>query len=282
MVLFIESSRLSLLPPVARQMVREMQDNYNDNYDLCQNAAKRLNETEKKIGLLEARLFANDGRMSGEQAEELNVLREDADASRARLTALRDEGSRYTQVLALVDRWLSQPGRTVSHLHEPSVEIFDVPLPKPKGDLAEIRRRIMDLNIEQQQLMRAAMSREECEAAISVYVDRLAKAPVIRGLDGRGRINIETLGANPMSLLAWLDPDKLKARLLQSVPATESSLTKAEKAKRLAEIEEEKLQLERVEEALVRATPGTERRPDADVRAILSIDERPRSQAKAA
>lgn len=85
------------------------------------------------------------------------------------------------------------------------------------------------------------------------------------------------------AILAWLYGKDLEAALVAEIEAAAGSqatetLTDAERARLLAELDAEILQAERIEESMIRAAAveGLEilRRPDADPRAVLSVEER--------
>lgn len=283
-MLFIETARLNLLPAAARQFVREVQDRYAENHDRQQTAAKRLQDMTSRLHTLD-RAFLGDGRITEEQAAERKLLQVDHDAASRRLTAMRETADADAALLATLDRWLSAPSRTVAHMHQPSVEFVDVPLPAPTGDLSAIRSEIAGVIAKRQKVDRAPLSRAEIEARVRSRVAELSNQgrPRITGIDGRAKFDFVFHATKPLTFLAWFDPEGLVKRLLAELPpAADGAMSAPAKRKCLADLGARLLELERLEEALVRATPGAERRTGADVRAILSIDERPRKAAKAA
>lgn len=276
----IETTRLNLLPDNARQFVRELLEKHADAHTQNNEGVRRLEGMTARLYQLD-KLFMSGGQISEEQAQERKRLQQDHDAASRRLAARRESASVTGQLITSIDRWLPEPGFSV---RMKPVDIFDVPLPKPKGDLETVRGEIAKLNAERVQVKRAPLSRQEIEAKVREKIATIAKAgkPHFRGLAGEAQFDVfYNATPNPLVFMAWLDPEALVKRLLADLPpAQEGAMSASGKRKTLADIDARKLELERLEEALVRAT-GAERRPDADVRAILSIEERPRQAAAA-
>jgi hypothetical protein len=74
---------------------------------------------------------------------------------------------------------------------------------------------------------------------------------------------------NTLGLMAWLFEDELVERIAEQLPDDQpGAMTNADRAERLAELSVEKLEVERIEEALL---GGELRRQDADPRAVLGL-----------
>lgn len=281
-MLFIETARLNLLPDNARQFVREVQERYHDDHAVEQNATKRLNELGERLFVLD-KVFMGGGQITESQAIERKRLQVDHDAASRRCAQMREASRENVQLLAKIDQWLSAPHRTVGHMVQTSTELVDVPLPRPEGDLTAIRGEIVKLTAEHADVRRAPLPHAEIEARIRNRVAEMAKQgrPRLSGFDGNSGFDLIFHATKPQTVLAWFDPEAMVKRLLAELPpAAEGAMSASGKRKRLADIDARKLELERREEALVRAT-GALRRSDADVRAILSIEERPRQAAAA-
>lgn len=282
-MILIETARLNLLPDKARQFVREVQERYQDDQVLAQSAHKRVQEIGERLFALDKLFMSGEGRITEEQATERKRLQADHDAASRRYAQMLEGSSANAALLATIDQWLSHPSRTIGHMHQPSVELVDVPLPKPSGDLETVRGEIIKLNTEYATIRRAPLTRAEIEARVRSRVAEMAKQgrPRLTGIDGNARFDLVFHAAKPQTILAWFDPEAMVNRLLAELPpAQDGAMSASGKRKVLADLEARRLELERIEEALVRTT-GAERRPDADIRAILSIEERPR-QAVAA
>lgn len=282
-MLMIERTQMDLLPPAARALVRDLEANYHDAHHLSQAANERLNNLMK----LQAPYIEKQaaGRLREDEAERFKSLEADVALahSRHRTAALADRSA--SQAFGAVARWLWQREMQPDALRGKGLEIVDVPLPKPEGDLDDVRRQIEEAKADRVALERAPLDRATLEKAIRVQVATLAakSKPQMLGLDGRGKFEILLRDAKPLALLAWFDPEGLVKRLMQDIPPSAAgAMSPEQKRAKIAEIDETRLRLERMEEALVRATPGTARRADADVAAMLSVELRPIKAAKTA
>lgn len=290
MVLYVAHDTLNRLPPLARQRVKEMAMAHEDGQLLTQAAARRLKEIQDRLyGLRERRAYA----MKGEAAfpdhafRELEALERDEAATKASIDERRRQGREAATIFAQVERWLTTGDRAADHIDDALVELVDVPLPEPKGDLEEIRLAISELEHRRNRIHRAPLPMEDLERRVMSEVMGMAgrgKPNIAVGHDGRVKVSLPS--ANPLSVLSWFDPEAVAKRLLADlIPrhGGDGALSPAQKRKALADVSVELLELERIEEALVRASPGpVPRRVAADVRAVLSIDAVPARRRAAA
>jgi hypothetical protein len=163
--------------------------------------------------------------------------------------------------------------------------------------LADVRDHIADLNAELHDIAAAPPPPSELAGAVREYVIALGTrgAPTTIVTNGcvapewgvRGSVNPPSPHPRDMwATVAWLDPEKLIARLMYAIEARADELQKMPRAKRAARVEalEGKIkQLRYIEEALCTAN-GAERSGGVPAEAVLGIRvvERKRATERAA
>ena len=175
--------------------------------------------------------------------------------------------------------------------------------PKPTGSqgwagaLASVRKDLARLDADAHAVKTAPMMAIEAKEAARRHVAELAdkSRPDVRWLVEFGRQiewprgNLRDIGGagavavampDARGLMAWLHPEAMVAALEAEIDAVADdgqAIGADEREARLAQIAAEKLQAERREEATIMAASaaGTtlERRPDADPRAVLAVQE---------
>jgi hypothetical protein len=72
-----------------------------------------------------------------------------------------------------------------------------------------------------------------------------------------------------LGVLCWLFEDAIVERLAEQINPSPNALTEAQRAERLAQLDAESLELQRLEEVLL--SPTDMRRQNADARAVLGL-----------
>jgi hypothetical protein len=224
---------------------------------------------------------------SGDEAT-ARQYEEECDRLRERLPALRQKLAMLTQLNGNIRTWLQQNGRAEFVAVKRSK--VDIGKQKPADALADIRAQISKLTSEQRRVsFQAVPTLSETKAAASAWVDGLAVtgAPLI--VPSHRGLTITFGKSTPIeAILAWVDPEKLKACLhrdIEAAPKADLTMTREARQKRLAEIEAKLSELGLSEEALIEAMQQDGitvlRRPDADPSCVLGVV-RKTSAAKAA
>jgi hypothetical protein len=155
-----------------------------------------------------------------------------------------------------------------------------------KHDLADVRKRIKTIAAEIAALKRAPAPSNDIEARVKDYLRGLA--PKVSGVGVGERLSIIWPGAqgssgyisehtcDPLALLAAVFPDRMLALVMGEVERMANDpLPVAQRAPRVAALERELDELNRVEEALVAAALATgdsvHRSPSAPPAAVLGV-----------
>lgn len=150
--------------------------------------------------------------------------------------------------------------------------LIDAPLPPVPDEvtLDTIRTEIADIISERTRIATAAPTRKEVEAIVDARIAAEQQRAPRLAINGENVTIPEGFGGTvaPLTLWAWLDAAGLKKHLLSGVEF--GKLTASERYLRYDELNAAMLEAERIEEAIIRIDGG-ERRPGADIRAVLSI-----------
>ncbi|WP_150117784.1 hypothetical protein [Microvirga vignae] len=151
-----------------------------------------------------------------------------------------------------------------------------------RRDLDEIRDRIADLQAQRTAIQNAPVDRKTMEQRINYEINRVTAVKnltfrEISAVDGRfyaSEFN-KRFDKDPFALFAALDPEGLKAALLEHLPA--DGLTAEESQAKIIKLDAEILAAEMAEELTLREIEaGTgaaiPRRADADPRVLLAPD----------
>jgi hypothetical protein len=209
---------------------------------------------------------------------------ETATAELARLT------ERHAAIMAARWRGLSDLEHWLLNASGP-FELAE-PVKVPKGaTLAKARARLDEIAVERRAVESAPLPKSDAVTAIRAQVAALATPmeafgalrgqplkiptlttrPQLFGAAGDQRVTgfASTESVNTLGLIAWLFEAEIVERLAEQLDdQVEGELTTAQREARLAELDAEKLEVERIEEALL---GGELRRPNADPRAVLGL-----------
>jgi hypothetical protein len=251
------------------------------------------------------RRIAPDQRQLDEVRDEVARLKAEIQEADARREERREPWAAVAQLLQQIDAWIDRVPADISiKMHE-----LGKPPSKPANvatAIGKVRDRLSDafarLDAARSALIPIAeakeLARREVEAlaaAATPNVNTLLEGQgrivwprahhsvqVVSGLEGR----TATAGSgfaslpDPLALAAWLDPEAMLARLARQIEEAgddETALDAEARAKRIAELTDEILKIERDEEALleIASNEGVEimRRPDADPRAVLGLSD---------
>jgi hypothetical protein len=163
------------------------------------------------------------------------------------------------------------------------------PVVIPKGaTLAKARAKLDEIAADRRAVESAPLPKADAVTAIRAQVAALATPMEAHGRSHTLKIPSSTTrpqlfgqaGGQPLSgfasveqvsalgLMAWLFEDEIVARLAETVEEHPAALTDAQRKERLAELDAEKLEIERVEEALLN---GELRRVNAAPQAVLGL-----------
>ncbi len=165
------------------------------------------------------------------------------------------------------------------HDAEPTpVAIGDDPL----AALAAIRAEISELDAEAARITKAPQPADEARAMIKASVARLAAGgvPILfndavqwPGKFAEGQVHASD---DSLAVLCWLFPDVVEAKLATLIGARPGAMAASEKQAARGQIETDRLELGRAEEAVITGIEATglevDRRADADPRAVLGIE----------
>lgn len=248
----------------------------------------KLGVTERLAEAVEALHYAERAIRHQEQAPQGRVnhdaiarLKADLPAKRAerdRLRALDESlGARWGEAKAL-------PARLAEALAGvPAEAIREAPpIRIPKGATIDgLRKQIADLAAEAEAVQSAPAPRSDAAKRIAAAVEALA-ARGARPVDARrrsgdpARIADALHGDSGLHFLVWAFREEIAAKLIAELPKDGPTVLTDRQQQRLAELAEERLRLERVEEALVEAAEAEgrtiARRPDASPWAILGVE----------
>lgn len=188
------------------------------------------------------------------------------------------------QVHAQLTRWAETLPRGAVLVEEPPVELDEDDLYDLPGAIAQIRQEIASWREMIRQIATAPPSADELKEKARAYVERLAAAAApafdgtrLRFAPVQSEWSSDSTNEKAMRLAAWIDPEALVRRLHAQIDATAApdGVTAADRAARREAVEQQLLEAEHTEEALVsRAIAGglsVERRTRADPRAVLGV-----------
>jgi hypothetical protein len=215
-----------------------------------------------KFNLLDvARMVSEDAARS--VTSRLSNMPRDADP-RAQLERERDRhSSRHRAISGLlhkVNEWLMRlhPNTVLEVVPAEDIKLRDG---ETWVDAIEATRNEITALQGQLQVIRAApLPVEDQIKCVAEYVEktaRLARPAVSIVKDGAVRVAFKDVFVEPeqvLSLLAWIDPEKVRDALtgvLEAQPRVLGAMTASEKQQRMAELEAKLLELERQEEALI-------------------------------
>lgn len=261
-----------------------------------QRRIKSLEDQQRHVGEHEPETFEEIGR----EIERVSQRR-DNDA---------DSYQHQSRIVASIRNWLLQvPASAV--LEDASRVASDEVSDSETVDQGVVRCRE---DIERQKSVRAHVARSvpplgDLHAAAAAYVEALAVRGRPRVSISSGQLTvraavIESVGniggarardENALAVAAWLHPEAVVERLREQIDEVHAAevrrgmlvMTTAERDRRLAELDEDILRLERLEEFYVDVGAqyglAVERRSDADPRAVLGVTmRRPQRQQRAA
>jgi hypothetical protein len=229
---------------------------------------------ERGIEDRRARLYGNVRR----EDDKPQVLKEELDRLLADQKAMQQRLGAEQSVLSACKAWLDRlPAGTKL---EPVAATTD------KHELPGVRHRIKTISAEIDALQRAPAPSEDIEARVRDYIRGLA--PQVRGVGVGERLSIVWPGAqggtqyisehtcDPLALVAALFPDRMLTLVMREVEQMANDpLPVAERPPRIAALERELDELQRVEEALVvvaiAAGSSVHRSPSAPPAAVLGV-----------
>jgi hypothetical protein len=283
-----------MLPPPARDKLLVLQRLANDQEVLARSTFADIGRQEEALAALTNRADAAYEQRSAQTAltvaqKELERLRDEHHDRHDRATATR---RLVTQLLDYVEHLPAGAKIEATMGVEPIVaSINDYP-----SALATARKRLVELQQQLHATRALSLSRDDLKAKAAQYVQQLADKgrPFITGRTGDSTFSVQfavhetpnpRLGEgyarhkpDAAFLIAWLFPEQLLARLHDEIDrstATSNALSAAEKAQRIATIQQEILETEQQEEALIEAAAQhgitIARRPMATPAVVLGI-----------
>jgi hypothetical protein len=149
--------------------------------------------------------------------------------------------------------------------------------------LAAVRRKILEAGAAMHEIESAPVPSSEAKAMARRQIEARAAAPSIGWLLDGAKVfewpddpDSERHEPDVLGLLCWVHGPAMIAKAeaeIDQLADDENALTDAERAKRLAAVKAERLELERREEAVIETIGGgIARRPEMDPRAILGIE----------
>jgi hypothetical protein len=273
------------LPDCARAKLESLEQSAADAAALAASALAKADVLRQQIGDLQQQRNAHPNAADSITAE---IARKEGELESTRETQRRRQArvANDRQLIAQIDSWLQGLPRGAALEPVQPVDLNGEGRDDVADSLADVRRRITDLKAELKALRTQPLPHEELRARAREYVARLAEQarPTLTGVRGEGAFGID-LGPDargPLVTLAWVARDLLLERIESMFPPEGV----ADKAERLAAVEEELLEMERDEETLVtRAIEQGQdvyRRPKADPRAVLGVRIAERSTKAAA
>lgn len=207
------------------------------------------------------------------------------DRLEAHVTALQAKAGNASQLLATLAYW-----KTTLRPDQKLVEARPLKMPLLDGDthvaaVHRVRQQISSLGAELHAVNHAGPTKDEQYEAAHNYVDALlAKTkPAVKATHGKFEVSFasdasHTPKANVAAALCWLSPPLFLQNLIDAVdalPTPRLVMTASAKAERIAQIRDEMLRHERIEEWLITEAGEDEvvipRRPLASPLAILGL-----------
>jgi hypothetical protein len=250
---------------------------------------------QQKMGLLDvSRMVAEDASRS--VSSRLSNLPRDAQV-RDQLEAERNRHAhRHRQIAGL----LSKINEFLMRLH-PSTVLEVVPAAEitlQEGQtwvdaIDATRRDVAALQGQRSVIASAPLPMTDQLKCVEQYVEKIGRQarPAVSVLqNGTLRVGFRDVFVEPeqvLALLAWIDPQKVRDALtheLESKPRVTGAMSASERLERMAEIEAQLLQAERIEESLIEraAKAGFDilRRVDHDPRAVLGVIVKAKAKAQ--
>lgn len=262
------------LPTLARVKLERLIQAEQDARDAAAAVSRRLSDTNRALATAPA------SEAPSIEAESSRLLSRQAD--------LAAKHRNLADINAALTRWLSTATGTLEYVKPAKAAL-------QKGEtisagIIRLRGRIAALSAERAKVMQARVPATDLKASAIQYVDALAQRGGPRIIADHAR-DFEVqfpagetwedkgLAAKLPAILAWLDPETFKARLIETInkmPEPPLTMTGKARAERLVALEAELLQCGREEEALITACeegegPLVMRRLMADPRAVLGL-----------
>jgi hypothetical protein len=299
---------VSVLPGAAAKKLRHLREIAEDRHGVSGAAREALERAREDRNRAQVAISQYDShsnlRQDPDVAQRLRKELEPLQAEFARRNeAYQARNARWGTVKKLVTRIENYVGGLPSSTR---IELYSQPLAarlgiggkrasasSPREAIDAARREIEALTARIAEIESAPYPLAEAVAKIEAAVDALAVngAPELDGILAGGReivwpSDIRLMGEGAMSipdvpaLIAWLDPLALKRRLVgeleEAVGDDKNAIPRADRPKMIADVRERLLVIERIEEAAISELEETgiefERRPEADPRAVLSVN----------
>lgn len=262
-------------PTQAAKKLGDLSDAANDARAIADSSLERIRQLEDGLA------FAPNSEKSDDYRAELNRLTARRSAQQGRFLAL-------TATVTAIKAWLAGLPANVAFevIEAPALalnpgETITEAVERIRGEIAATQREIV-------RVRNAALPVETIKAHASDYVNKLVergRPSIHSGHDSVFSVSIPSHGwtvkSPVMEMLAWLDPQRLLARLLAEIEADAAALmdqlrlSSTERSELLAVLTETLDDAERQEEELISraADAGTDipRRPDASSAAILGV-----------
>jgi hypothetical protein len=298
---------ISVLPKPAAAKLRRLRDLVDDRYGgvtaargALERAREDRNRARDAISQYESR---SNLRQDPEVAKQLRKELEPLEAEFGRRNeTYQSRSGRWSAAKRLLTRCENYIG----DLPRGKIEVLTTPLlervglggkrtsSSPREAIDAARREIETLTARIAEIEAAPYPLAEAVAKIEAAVDALATngAPELDGILAGGNeivwpSDIRLMGEGAISIpdvpafVAWLDPLALKRRLVGELEEAvgdddKDAIPRADRLKMIGDVRERLLAVERIEEAAIgeleEAGVEFERRPNADPRAVLSIN----------
>jgi hypothetical protein len=241
------------LPESARAKYAAIETEAVDAAALVRAATHRLNQTEARAQQLE-QVF--DTFPSPERRRQAEQEMSDVQAELARLREQQQERAARER---LTGNLLGRLRGFIGSL-PPNTDLETVPKSEPplhEGEsiivaIERVRGELFSAQTELAGLHAAPLPADELKQLASEAVARLTK-PSMQVRDGRLDV---TWPKDPIAFVAWIDPERVLARLHEQIdrlPIQANAVSTAERSRRTAEIGARVLKLEHEEEALVQS-----------------------------
>ncbi|MFD2185004.1 hypothetical protein [Rhodoplanes azumiensis] len=290
---------LKRLPPRAAEAFRSLAEQAQERWGAVDALNRKFRETiDERDKLSRARSYQIADREKARDHAAVAELRREVDVIAKRAAGIAEQRDRATErwqevaglVRRLADFVLEAPrGKGFRDL---AIEAPTIPNSDLHGALEGRRRRLRELVADAHRVRSAPRPSAAARELIRREIDRIAergRPDVTHAVEvGGGELanvvefarNRNTGEVDVVALLAWVCKDQLLAALDREVAEISddaAALSDAERAEALATIERDQLAVEREEEAIARQIEQTgssvRRRVDADVRAVLMVEE---------
>lgn len=263
---------MSLLPPKAAKKLMELRHQADDYQALIGSSLARASELRRA-------LQNNSGSPDAPNWEF------EIDRLQGHVTILQAKAGNASQLLATLSHWMTTLRPDVK-----LVEARPLKMPLLDGDthvaaVGRVRQQISSLGAELYAVNHAGPTKDEQHEAARKYVDALlAKTkPSVKAIHGKFEVSFSsdsshTPKANVAAALCWLSPSMFLQNLIDAVdalPPPRLVMTASAKTERIAQIRDEMLRHERLEEWLISEAALDDvvipRRPLASPLAILGL-----------